>query len=231
MAHAVISTMGDRFVLLRMDSSLGRLASARQALDNTGHELEMRAHLAEAVRGILMHVDHAQAITPTDDERARLMAAADIVTLGRTAVSMDYKGDIIDAHQPEAPTRFAKQLLQVMRGACAVGLDRADALRLAIRCARDSMPPLRLAILDDLAVHPHSRTKEVRQRLDRPYNTIDRQLQALHMLHVLQCDEVEDEARNRSSWYYSLNPEIDATAIRVPEMSSHTHKHTRRGSV
>ena len=93
-------------------------------------------------------------ITVTDEETDRLLAAADLVTLARTGVEYDYRGDVIDAHAPEMPTRFAKQLTQIVRGAVAVGMNRADALRLAIRCARDSMPPLRLAIIDDLAAHP-----------------------------------------------------------------------------
>ena len=37
--------------------------------------------------------------------------------------------------------------------AVAIGINRGEAVRLALRCARDSMPPLRLAILDDIAAH------------------------------------------------------------------------------
>jgi hypothetical protein len=135
---------------------------------------------------------------------------------------------VIDAHAPEMPTRFAKQLVQVMRGAVSVGIERELAFRLAIRCARDSMPPLRLAIMDDLAANPHSRTIDVRRRLDKPRNTIDRQLHALHMLGVLICDELEDEGRQRSVWYYDLATGINPAAIRVPEMSPPIHGITRR---
>ena len=105
-----------------------------------------------------------------------LLAAADVVTLARTGVDYDYRGDVIDAHAPEMPTRFAKQLAQVVRGGVAIGMARPDALRLAIRCARDSMPPLRLMILDDLVAHPASSTAEVRTRLGKPRSTVDRQL-------------------------------------------------------
>jgi hypothetical protein len=90
------------------------------------------------------------------------------------------------------PTRFTKQLAQLLRGV-ALGIDRARALRLAIRCARDSMPPLRLAILKDVVGNPGTRTRDVRERLDKPYNTVDRELQALHMLGALECEEFEDE--------------------------------------
>jgi hypothetical protein len=65
----------------------------------------------------------------SDEETDLLLAAADLVTLARTGVEFDYQGDVIDAHAPEMPTRFAKQLVQVMRGACAIGLDRTEALR------------------------------------------------------------------------------------------------------
>jgi hypothetical protein len=41
-------------------------------------------------------------------------------------------------HAPEMPTRFAKQLTQIIRGGVAVGMSRKRAMKLAIRCARDS---------------------------------------------------------------------------------------------
>jgi hypothetical protein len=137
-AHAVIASMGDRFVLVRTDSTKGRVAAGRKAIGNTGSEIQMRAELADAVAGVLAGME----TTPiTDQERDRLLAAADLVTLARTGVEYDYKGNVIDAHAPEMPTRFAKELAQVIRGAVAIGMDRGDAMRLAIRCARDSMPP------------------------------------------------------------------------------------------
>ena len=53
-----------------------------------------------------------------------MLAAADLVTLARTGVEFDYRGNVIDAHAPEMPTRFAKQLTQIIRGAVAIGMDR-----------------------------------------------------------------------------------------------------------
>ena len=154
--HSVIATMGDRFVLLRMDSHLGRESAGRHAIGNTGRETEMRADLAEAVAGLLQTVDPQQAITLTTAEVEAVLAAANITALCRTGVEYDYRGDPIEAHAPEMPTRFAKQLTQIIRGGVAIGMSRARALQLAIRCARDSMPPLRLAILTDLWAHPDS---------------------------------------------------------------------------
>ena len=53
------------------------------------------------------------------------------------------------------------------------------------------MPPLRLAIIDDIADHPWSTPTEVRKRLGKPRATVDRQLQALHILGVADLEEIE----------------------------------------
>jgi hypothetical protein len=213
-AYEVIATMGDRFVLLRMDSHRAREAAGRQAIGNTGREEQMRTELAEAVAAVIVGMD-PQPTELTEAETDVLLAAADLVTLARTGVEFDYQGNVVDADAPEMPTRFAKQLAQVVRGGVAIGLDRRDALRLAIRCARDSLTPLRLAILDDVAAHPGASTAEVRKRLDRPRTTIDRQLQALHMLGVLDCDEEDITWRGEPAhrWRYRLSPGIDPGAL------------------
>jgi hypothetical protein len=172
-------------------------------------------------------VNAEQAIALTDPEQERVLEAANVVTLARTGVDYDYRGDVVDAHAPEMPTRFAKQLTQLVRGAVALGIDRTAAVRLAIRCARDSMPPLRLAILDDIAAHPGAQTRDVRRRLGKPRATVDRQLQALHMLGVLTCDEEEAEHRGAAvtRWRYWLVPGINPSVLdshSVPEKSPHT---------
>ncbi|BBY87824.1 hypothetical protein [Mycolicibacterium tokaiense] len=225
-AHSVIASMGDRFVLMRMDSTTGRQAAGRQAIGNTGSEVQMRAELSAAAAGVIAGMD-TTTIEISDVESDVLLAAADLVTRARTGVDYDYRGDVIDAHAPEMPTRFAKQLAQVVRGAVAIGIDRPAALRLAIRCARDSMPPLRLAIIDDIAAHPNGSTAEVRKRLGKPRATVDRQLQALHMLDVLKCDEesITWGGKDATRWTYRLADGIEPTALdpkSVPDLASRT---------
>jgi hypothetical protein len=222
-AHAVISSMGDRFLLLRMDSTRGREAAGRQAISNTGNEAQMRRELAAAVAGAIAGMNQ-HPITVTDNESELLLRAANLVTLARTAVEYDYRGDVIDAHAPEMPTRFAKQLTQILRGGVAIGMNRQDAMRLAIRCARDSMPPLRLSIIDDLAAHPRSTPTDVRKRLEKPRATVDRQLQALHILGVLRLDEeTHDDTETgiwekpRTTWKYSLAEGVDPETLKSPK--------------
>ncbi|GMM94843.1 bifunctional DNA primase/polymerase [Microbacterium sp. MTN4-26] len=216
-AHAdTIAAFGDRFVVVRMDSSVGRIAAGRKAIGNTGSEEAMRAELAATVAGVLEGAD-LMAAGPDDDESARLLAAADLVTLARTAVDVDYRGNVIDSHAPEMPTRFAKQLAQVFRGAVAIGLARPDALALAIRVARDSMPPLRLEILEDVAANDWTALRDVVKRVDKPRSTVDRQLQALHLLGLLTVDEdvatVGLNLRETTTWRYTLAPGVDVSSI------------------
>jgi hypothetical protein len=205
-AHSVIAAMGDRFLLVRLDTTTARIQAGHQAMANTGRETGMRAELSAVVGTLLSTVDSSQDARLTDGETDLLLALADVVTLARTAVERDYRGDVIDAHAPEMPTRFAKQLTQVVRGALALGIDRNHAVALASRVAADSTPPLRLRVLLDLVAHAASNTHEVRVRLDQPRATVDRELQALHILGLLHVEEVREQYDKgwNTVWRYSL---------------------------
>lgn len=87
-AHAAISAMGDRFVLLRMDSTKGRMAAGRKSIGNTGSETKMRTELAAAVAAVVTGCNPKHDLSLTDEETERLLAAADLVTLARTESSM-----------------------------------------------------------------------------------------------------------------------------------------------
>ncbi|WP_347756098.1 bifunctional DNA primase/polymerase [Agrococcus sp. ProA11] len=217
-AHGVIAAMGDRFAVLRVDSTRGRLEAGRKALSNTGSEVAMRAELAAAAGGVIAGAELVP-VEPTDEEAEAILAAADLVTRARTHVVTDYRGNVVDAHSPESPMRFAKQLGQVLRGAVAIGRSREDALRLALRVARDSVPPMRLAVLEDVAAHPGATTTNVVKRLQKPRTTVDRQLQVLHQLGLLTT---ADEQLG-TLWMYTLAEDVSLAAIQLT-----THRKTNR---
>jgi len=129
----------------------------------------------------------------SEDEENRLVAAADIVTLARTGVEVDYQGNVIDAHEPEMPTRFVKQLVLIFRGALSIGIERTDAMALALRCARDSIPPIRLSVLKDLDANDieECRVTDIAQRLRKPWTTVKRTLEALYVLELVNRVEVD----------------------------------------
>jgi len=213
-AHTVVAAMGDRFVLIRINSDDGRKGSGRRAIRNTGQEVKMREELAAAVGGIVYHA-RADVPPPCEDDPAfdAILNVADIVTLARTAVEHDYRGEVINSHAPEMPTRFAKQLTQMVRGGVAVGMVPERALQLALRCARDSMPPLRLSILVDVALHPGARPADVRKRINKPWRTVKREMEALHMLGFFTCEEEQAGYEDKTIWRYIIAPDFDRTTL------------------
>jgi hypothetical protein len=207
-AHGVIAAMGDRFALIRMDSTTGRTAAGRQALANVGSEIQMRRELSEAAGNLLAHVDTNVTLDEADVDA--LLNVADLVTLSRTAVERDYRGDPIEAHQPEMPTRFAKMLGQILRGGMALGMSREYARAVALRVAKDSMPPIRARVLADVAEHPNTPCRDVVKRIQLPRTTVDRSLQELHLIGLLRVGE---GAGHETAWHYSLNEDVDAALV------------------
>jgi len=238
--HAAIATMGDRFILCRTDSKNGhnRLAAGRQAMRNIGSEVEMKKELTEAVTRVCAAASRDN-IPLTDEELEAILAASNLVTLARTNVEVDYQGNPISADAPEAPTRMAKQLAQVVRGGVAIGMPRDEALALAIRCARDSIPPTRRKIINDLAAFQmvgaeheeedqngdpvnfgeFSTVSAVQKRTGLTRRTADRALQSLLLLEVLEQDSREVTYRKEivSRWAYRIAEGIDPAAIGLPE--------------
>ena len=217
-AHSVIAAMGDRFVIIRADSSSGRAKSATKAIRNTGNETNMRKELAHSAGALISHINKKEYVL-SDEQIDRLIKAADIVTAARTGVERDYRGEVIDAHALEMPTRFAKQLGQLVRGAVATGMPVENALRLALRCAHDSIPPLRAEILLYIANNPNSEPHEVHRRIGRPRHTVRRELEALHMLRLLQCQETDEYDTKgkgkvvRTIYEYSLGAKFDRDTV------------------
>jgi hypothetical protein len=216
-AHAVVAEMGDRFIYIRPDSGsdISRMDSGGHALDNVGQEDVMRRELAEAVAGVLQGMKVA-ACEVSKGKKKRILEISNLLTRARTAIERDYRGNVIDAHDPEMPTRFAKQLIQIMRGGLAIGMSRDAAMQLIVRCAWDSVPKLRLCVLRDLARHADSNVTAIRKRLRKPRFTVDQTLRALHTLGLLTCREKEVIRGSRTEWIrdYSLAPRVDPALLK-----------------
>jgi predicted transcriptional regulator len=193
-AYSVVAQMGPRFITIRSSARVGREAAGQRSIRNTGKENIIRSKITQVVTALIndarLDDDDAEL---SEDEENRLVAAADIVTLARTGVEVDYQGNVIDAHEPEMPTRFVKQLVLIFRGALSIGIERKSALALALRCARDSIPPIRLSVLKDLDANDieECRVTDIAQRLRKPWTTIKRTLEALYVLELVNRVEVE----------------------------------------
>jgi hypothetical protein len=222
-AHSVISAMGDRFALVRLDSGSAevRRVSGWQALRNVGKERQMRSEIHESVGRLLGSVD-LTVTQLTDAEMEKVFQVANLVTRARTAIEHDYAGNPDWAHDFEMPTRFAKGISQLMRGALAIGMDRKAALDLAIRVGRDSMPPLRMVVLADVAANPGTTTTDSARRLQRPRQSVDRTLMELQLLGLLEVS-VRPEMMG-SGWSWHAAPWMDLDVLGCPTVSTPSAK-------
>jgi hypothetical protein len=218
--HGVIASMGDRFALVRTDSATNRRATGLQALNTVGREQDMRRELAAAVGTVLSDVN-------TDVQAPAwmlepILEAADLVTLARTAVDRDYKGEVIGGNAPEAPTRFAKMLLQLVRGHLALGGTEAEALNVALRVAHDSVPPRRLELLTAVEQNPGRTYTALARLAGLPRSTVRREMDALHILGLV-CIDTEEWANRHGEegqkWLYTLAAGHSVTVLdqRPPE--------------
>jgi hypothetical protein len=209
-AHQVIATMGDRFLLVRPRmTDEGRASAGRQAMRNVSYESVMREELATVTGSLLKGVSLTRDITLTEAEEDAIFGVADLITRTRSPVERDYKGEPLFAHALEVPTRLAKELVQLARGALALGMDRTAAMKVVERCAADTMPPMRFRVLSDVAAKPDSTTADVVKRLQIPRKTVDRTLQELQLLELLTVDEREDDGR----WIYRLAGNVSRGAL------------------
>ena len=193
---------------------VGREESARQAIENTGREYVMRVELASAMGALVASAD-LSARDLSETERRTLIKLANVVTWARSGVERDFKGGVVNAHALEMPTRFAKQLAQLVRGALALGMSPELAMQLATRCARDSLEPLRRVLLLDVAANPDTNPDDVHRRIVRPLTTVKNNLIALHTLRLLNCEERDERRGNRMVLvpHYSLAPELDQATL------------------
>ncbi|MBJ8348582.1 ArsR family transcriptional regulator [Antrihabitans sp. YC2-6] len=207
-AQSVIAAMGDRFVLCRMDSTSKavRMSAGRSALLGSGNESTMATELSDNVKIVLEGIDVDDQPKPTKQEINAILCAAELITKARTAVERDGREPSM-ANAPEMPTRLAKQLLSLFLGGVAIGMERADAMTMVLRCGSDCIPPMRLQILKWLETNPNQTTVDVKNGINQPRQSTDRELQSLQLLGILARTE-------ESSWRYRLADGIDLSVLR-----------------
>ena len=186
--HAVIAAMGDRFLLLRLhsDEKQMRHHATRQAIANVGGEDTMRRELSEAVAGFLKHLQVPDDLAPDKATTDELISLSDLVARARSQVARDFKGDPEFAHASEMPTRIAKQLAQLWRGAKVCGLTDAEALAAVRRVAADSIPPDRRAVLEAVSNLNDPTARAVEDATGMSRRKADRVLQELALLKMIR---------------------------------------------
>jgi hypothetical protein len=219
-AHAVISELGDRFALVRLeddDPEAGMLA----ALDGAAQKAEARDLLADAVAGLLGHDPEHPPLEPDPTDKQHIAALADLVTLARSPVARDYRGEVELILPREGPYRFGGELYALWRGCGLLGLDREQAWEVARRVARDSMPRLRWRVIAALAEGVELTTGQVTQQVWHPKQTTRRTLEDLVAHRVAERRSHEELGTREDFWRLAERPGEVARFLAgiEPEMS------------
>jgi energy-coupling factor transporter ATP-binding protein EcfA2 len=146
--HAVMGAMGERFMLYRLPDVDANL-QARQALAHAGQERKMRRELSDAVANL---IDNQQISREIDEaETDQLIALSTLVVRARSAVERDnYSREIELVPGSEAPTRLTVALKLLLGGLASIGVEKQEAWRVLTKVGLDSVPALRLAIMQTL---------------------------------------------------------------------------------
>lgn len=197
--HAFIAVMGERFVLYRMPE-VTRPEIARRSLVRRGNEDELRERIVSLVAGFLAQYRDVGYLPLPDRFTEPLIALADIVTRARSGVARDWKTrDILYLPEPEAPTRFAKQIAQLMAAMIRIGVSEDRAWRLARKVGWDSVPAVRSAV-----IHLLSRQEgfsltyaELEEKTGLPKTTVRRVVEDLVVLGLASQRKEGDAANAR----------------------------------
>jgi hypothetical protein len=184
--YALISTLGDRFIYVRMPGG-GRLGRAWIAAGRQD-AARMRQELTGAVAGLLRNLpDLGQPPGLTDAARERLCCLADLAAVCRTAVGRDLNGrEIVHVPMPEECTRLVVVFRQLQAAFPALGVTPKRAWNLLTRLALDSIPPVRRNALSVLSqCREPIKTTDLAGRLKLPTTTVRRALEDLCCYQVV----------------------------------------------
>lgn len=179
--HAVVGSMGERFVLYRLPKVEAE-AQVRRAMRHVGRESRMREELGEVVAQVLATVRVSQLTAePGAATVEKLVSISTLAVRCRSAVERDaYNREITLIPESEAPARLALVLLRLHNALLAIGVDDTTTWELVRKCALDSMPAIRRAVLEHLVgVDGPISTAKVAESLDYPTTTTKRALEDL----------------------------------------------------
>jgi hypothetical protein len=141
--YGVISELGDRFLLCRLEPDEKQFL---HAIKYANRAPQMRARLVEAVTNLFA----APLPPPRDISDKEIEWLNDILQIAvrlRGAVKRDYRTrELEDIYGAEGTARFGKALERVLAGLDCLGVERRKALKVVKTIAFDSVPPNRLSV-------------------------------------------------------------------------------------
>jgi hypothetical protein len=185
--YGVISELGDRFLLCRMEPNKEQFL---HAIKHANRATQMRARLVEAVTNLF-----AVPLPPPRDigtkEIKWLNKILQVAVRLRGAVKRDYRTrELEDIYGAEGPARFGKALERVLSGLDCLGVKRSKARRVVRTIAFDSVPPNRLRVYEYLkSIEPNwTDTVTVAKAVKLPTITARRVLEELVVYGLAERD-------------------------------------------
>jgi putative DNA primase/helicase len=201
--HAFLAVMGERFVLYRMPE-VSRPEIARRSLTRRGREQELREHIVTLVATFLAQFRNVGRLELPERFTEPIITLSDIVTRARSGVARDRQTrDILYLPEPEVPTRFAKQIAQLMAAAIRIGVSEAEAWRLARKVGWDSVPAVRSAVIHLLARQEGAPLKlaDLETKTGLPKTTVTRVVEDLVVLGL--ADRQKESSADNAAWLIS----------------------------
>lgn len=193
------TAMGERFLFYNMIQP-DRIDAARRTMQNQeeGKMVEKRAMLAEAFRKIidedLVIPDELPNITK--ELQDELLDLAELATRARSETERNWRSpqmEIIEAHPPEMPTRFAGQLQTIAKTLMIIAYNETGTAELTeqhrhilYKLALDSITKSKRTALQELARYDVLETAGLATKIGFPTNTIRRWLEDLTALGVAE---------------------------------------------
>jgi hypothetical protein len=199
----VVNSLGDRYLLLRLDSVDDPSKVVDAALWHDSDPGEMRRALADAMCGIIAAAD-LDIVTRklTDDERSALTNLAIYAARARTTVERDgYTGDLLVVPQPEGPGRLALAFKRMYGGMEAIGVDVDVRWRVLRRLAADCVPSVRTVLVQHLVtLDTPAKTDVIAEAVGMVKRTAERHLEDLALLDLVSRRRDGENANSPVVW-------------------------------
>lgn len=200
-AHAVMATMGERFLLLRLQEPDAEAVS-RKALAVAGDERVMRDELQSVVAAVFAQTPAVpERLTPLQHEA--LTGVAILTVKARSALIRDGRTRGVEVLPgAESPARLVKSLERLFSGMQSIGIEDDVAWRIVRRVGLDSMPSLRRQALEALASLGRTSLSDLAKHMHVPTSTLHRHLEDMAHHKVI----VGTRGQTANALLYELTP-------------------------
>src|SRR5262249_27757836 len=185
--HAVIGSLGDRWLTTRMTPIAGKRQFIAALKHGGAAVAQMRKELAEAVAALFAG-RRAEPRPVTDEEANRIGDAISLAVRLRGTIERDRRTREIESiYGAEGTARIGLSLVALLNGLDVLGVPRETAMQVVLSVARDSVPPIRrqayeaVCKYDDLEKYPNgpAETKDIALEIGLPTTTTRRALEDL----------------------------------------------------